>query len=94
MHHKVKDLGEDYRARLIKYVEDIAVSTLRQGTGLFNVEYIDVNMLKLEHICLIYRRYCLSLQIRNLHNCKNMFEHHTCTYKIENKIVCNFFCQI
>jgi len=31
MHHKVKDLGEDYRARLIKYVEDIAVSTPRWG---------------------------------------------------------------
>ena len=26
LQHKVKDLGEDYRARLIKYVEDIAVS--------------------------------------------------------------------
>lgn len=27
LQHKVKDLGEDYRGRLIKYVEDIAVST-------------------------------------------------------------------
>ena len=26
LQHKVKDLGEDYRGRLIKYVEDIAVS--------------------------------------------------------------------
>jgi hypothetical protein len=63
------------------------------GTGLFNVEYIDVNMLKLEQICLIYRRCCLSLQIRNLHNCKNMLEHHV-LYKIKNKFVGIFFCQI
>ena len=28
MQHKVKDLGEDFRMRLIKYVEDIAVSIL------------------------------------------------------------------
>lgn len=26
LQHKVKDLGEDYRMRLIKYVEDISVS--------------------------------------------------------------------
>lgn len=26
LQHKVKDLGEDFRARLVKYVEDIAVS--------------------------------------------------------------------
>lgn len=25
MQHKVKDLGEDFRARLVKYVEDISV---------------------------------------------------------------------
>ena len=25
LQHKVKDLGEDFRARLVKYVEDIAV---------------------------------------------------------------------
>ena len=27
LQHKVKDLGEDFRTRLVKYVEDIAVST-------------------------------------------------------------------
>lgn len=30
LQHKVKDLGEDYRGRLIKYVEDIAVSTQKK----------------------------------------------------------------
>lgn len=29
LQHKVKDLGEDYRMRLIKYIEDISVSILR-----------------------------------------------------------------
>lgn len=28
LQHKVKDLGEDYRMRLIKYIEDISVSTV------------------------------------------------------------------
>jgi len=26
LQHKVKDLGEDFRLRLIKYIEDISVS--------------------------------------------------------------------
>lgn len=50
MHHKVKDLGEDYRARLIKYVEDIA-EYVDKGSGpdprqsVHMREYVD-NMLK------------------------------------------------
>ncbi|XP_071137257.1 coiled-coil domain-containing protein 78-like [Mytilus edulis] len=50
MHHKVKDIGEDYRARLIKYVEDIA-EYVDKGSGpdprqsVHMREYVD-NMLK------------------------------------------------
>ena len=36
LQHKVKDLGEDFRARLIKYIEDISVSAKFLGFILFS----------------------------------------------------------
>ena len=44
LQHKVKDLGEDYRGRLIKYVEDIAVSVPRSLCYVYGTSSLLKNM--------------------------------------------------